>query len=233
MKNEPDDTFDELLRSAQWPDDASDPLNRLLHMAEWPEPVGNPLPDVWRIVRRKKRRRTLATVGAAAAVLFAAAFFASVTFRVGHTGDSFADGTRMPQPPQARIAVDDQPRTVLPLPPREVRLRMILEQVREMNTAEDKAIDRIIERRVREPDGDLSELVQPLLARRAEFEQRILARFNTFLGKREPAAVELLGLLGSEDSLPLLLRERLKPETHAIAVPRPAEPLPTRGLLRD
>ncbi len=222
MKNEPDnmprnaadDSLDELLRSAKWPDDASDPLNRLLLMAEWPELVGNPLPDVRRIVRRKTRKKILAAVGAAAAVVFAA-----VAFRVAwHAGDSSAGGTRPPEAPQAELAVDDLSKTVSQLPSREVRLRMILEQIREKSAAEDETIDRIVALRIADPDGDLSELVQPLLARRAEFEQRILARFGTFIGERESVAVELLGCLGGETSLPLVLNERLKPSVHAVAV---------------
>jgi hypothetical protein len=223
MRNEPDippidparHSLEELLRSAQWPDDAADPLDHLLRMAQWPEPVGNSLPDVRRIVRRKRRKKILAAVAAAAAVLFAA-----VAFRAArHIGDKSASGARPPAAPQARLAADDQPKTASqPLPPREVRLRMILEQVQEKTAADDEAIDRIIARRIAEPDGDLGELVQPLMSRRAEFEQRLLERFNMFLGEREPAAVELLGCLGSETSLPLLKRERSKSSTHAAAV---------------
>ena len=41
------DPLDELLRSAQWPDDASDPLDQLLRMAQWPEPAVDSLPH-WR-----------------------------------------------------------------------------------------------------------------------------------------------------------------------------------------
>ena len=37
------DPLDELLRSAQWPDDGTDPLDRLLRMAAWPEPAAGPL----------------------------------------------------------------------------------------------------------------------------------------------------------------------------------------------
>ena len=222
MKNEPDitpmgparDSLDELLRSAQWPDDAADPLDRLLHMAQWPELVGNSLPDVRRIVRRTKRKRILTAVGAAAAVLFAA-----VAFRAAlHVGDKPAGGTRPAEAPQAKSAVDDQPKTVSQLPPREVRLRMILEQVREKTAADDKTLDCVIAGRIAEPGGDLEELVQPLMPRRAELEQRLLERFTMFVGEREPAAVELLGCLGGETSLPLLKRERFKPATHAAAI---------------
>jgi hypothetical protein len=224
MKNEPDipprdpveDSLDELLRSARWPDDAADPLNALLRVAQWPEPVGSSLPDVRRIGRRRKWTTVVAAVGTAAA----AVLLVVMAIRAARdVGDKPADGSRLAKAPPAISAVGDQPKTVSPaLLPLEVRLRMIMEQVRERSALEDEAIDRLVARRVVEPDGDLEELVQPLLAQRAEFEQRLLGRFNTFLGERETAAVELLGCLGSEASLPLVLRERLKPSTHAAAI---------------
>jgi hypothetical protein len=83
---------------------------------------------------------------------------------------------------------------------------------------EEAVIDSLLARRIVEPNGDLEELVQPFLLRRAEFEQRLLGRFGTFLGEEEPAAIDLLGCLGGEASVPLLMHESLKPATHAAAV---------------
>jgi hypothetical protein len=217
MKNEPenmprdavDDSLDELLRSAQWPDDAADPLNGLLRMAQWPEPTEDLPIDVRRIERRTRRKKALvAIVAAAAAVVLAALAIESarvIAKKPAITVVPFAEG--------------NNPKITSPsLPPREERMRMILQQVRERPAAEDEAIDRTIARRIADPDGDLDELIQPLIARRAEFEQRMLARFNTYLGERETAAVELLGCLGSKASLPLVHHERFKPSTHVVAV---------------
>jgi hypothetical protein len=226
MRNEPEitamgpphDPLDALLRSAQWPDEASDPLDRLLRSAEWPEPVGDVWQEARRRDRRKKRRRIFAAVGAAAAVLLAAVAIRSARDAGDKSSANVVKASNGAAPP-AISTTNDSPKIVAPsLPSREVRLRMIFEQVRERSAADDAAIDRIVARRVAEPDGALEELVQPLLARRAEFEQRLLWRFGAFVGEREPAAVELLGCLGSEAALPLLLHERLKPATHAAAV---------------
>ena len=210
------DSLDALLSSAEWPDDAADPLDRALRMALWPEPADSPLPDLRLLDRRKRRRRVLAAIGtAAAAVVLAAAAIRAVR----DAGNPADGGFRTPRALPVVSAASDKTGIVSrPLPPREVRLRMILEQVRKETAAEDAALDRIIARRIAEPSGDLEELAQPLIARRSDYEQRLLQGFGRFIGQREPAAVELVGCLGSETSIPLLLRERLKTETHAAAV---------------
>jgi hypothetical protein len=220
MKNEPenmprdavDDSLDELLRNAQWPDDATDPLNGLLRLAQWPEPTGECRLSLREssltFAERKATLAYLAIVATAAAVLLAALAIESarvIAKKPAITVVPFAEG--------------NNPKITTPsLPLREERLSKILQQVRERPVAEDEAIDRMIARRIADPDGDLEELVQPLMARRAEFEQRMLARFNTYLGERETAAVELLGCLGSKASLPLVHHERFKASTHIAAV---------------
>ncbi len=224
MPSEPiNDRLDELLRSAQWPDDASDPLDRLLRMAQWPEECSRQTPCAAYVrppVKRTRRRMILAAVAATTAALFAAV----AIWTTRNVGDKSAGVGKtvagdVQRPLALPSAANVSPKIVsAPLPPREVRLRMILEQVCATSAAEDEAIDRVVDRRVAEPDGDLEELVQPLIAGRVETEQRLLGRFNMFIGDRESAAVELLGCLGSEVSLPLLLHERLKPATHAAAI---------------
>jgi hypothetical protein len=220
MKDEPEnmpkdvaaDSLDELLRQAKWPDDATDPLNSLLRSAQWPEPAGDcrlSLRESSATFAERKATLALIAVGATAAAVLLAVLAVESAREMANK--SSANGTKM-------VAGDNPTIVSPPLPPRDVRLRMILEQVRERPTAEDEAIDRIIAKRIGDPDGDLEELVQPLLARRTEFERRMLARFNTLLGERETAAVELLGWLGSKASLPLLRHERYKPSTHVAAV---------------
>jgi hypothetical protein len=230
MKNEPDnmsrdavdDSLDALLRSAQWPDDASDPLDSLLRSAQWPEPAGECRRPAARVPRLRESSATFAerkatlrrkwvfiAVGATAAAVVLAIVAVESARKMANRPS--ANGTRV-------VAGNNPKITSPPLLPREERMRLILQQVRERPAAEDEAIDRLIARRIGDPDGDLEELVQPLMPRRAEFEQRMLARFNTFLGERETAAVELLGWLGSEASLPLLRHERYKPSAHVAAV---------------
>ena len=216
-----DNSLDELLRSAQWPDAASDPLDRLLRLAEWPEPAKLSWKEVLRIGQRRKRKRIFAVVGAAAAavLLAAVAIWTARGLRDKSSSKVAETAAGKAIAPQSVSPAGDNPKSVSqPLPPREVRLRVILEQIREKTAADDVKLNRIIARRMAEPDGDLEGLVGPLVARRSEFEQRLLERFSTFLGERESAAIELLGYLGSETSLPLLSRERLKPSTHAAAV---------------
>jgi hypothetical protein len=240
MKNEPDSrlrgpievSLDELLRVAHWPDEASDPLDGLLRLAQWPEPGERLLPNVRRIDRHRTRMRIVAAIGVAAAVLLAAVAIWTAPDSGGKSSDGVPN-TAAVLPPSAAQAIADDPKSVAPsLQPREVRLRAIFEQVRRVSAAEDESIDRIVAQRVAEPDGDLEELVQPLLPRRADVEQRLLRRFSTFVGPRESAAVELLGRLGSKASLPLLMCERFKPATHAAAIYALLELADARTLAR-
>ncbi len=90
-------------------------------------------------------------------------------------------------------------------------------QARASSEGED-AIDRIVAQRIANPDGDLQELVQPLLADRAECERRLLERFHTFADEQEAAAIEVLGSVGGEASLPLVRQLSFRPATHAPAI---------------
>jgi hypothetical protein len=103
--------------------------------------------------------------------------------------------------------------------PGELRLRMLLARSRARSSSEaDELIHGFLAHRVAEPDGDLEGLIQPLLARRAELEQRLLGQFHRFAGEQQSAAIELLGRLGGRASMPLLLQLRLRPSTHVVAV---------------
>ncbi len=100
-----------------------------------------------------------------------------------------------------------------------LRLEMILAQSEATwQTPEDEVLDRTVAQRMIEPDGNLEQLVQPLLAHRAEYERLLLARFDTFAGRQQLAAVEVLGGIGSEASVPRLVYESLTPAVHLPAV---------------
>jgi RNA polymerase sigma factor (sigma-70 family) len=78
----------------------------------------------------------------------------------------------------------------------------------------------------------LAKLVQPLLAERAECEQRLLERFRTLDDERASVAIELLGCVGSEVSVPFILQASINPATHAQAVRAPLKIADTRMLAR-
>ena len=79
-------------------------------------------------------------------------------------------------------------------------------------------IDQLLVQRIAEPDGDLQELVEPLLADRAHYEGRLLERFQTFSGEQELAAIELLSCIGSDACVPLLLRLSHRAATRVPAI---------------
>jgi hypothetical protein len=227
MKNEPDskrmgpieDSLDELLRLAQWPDEASDPLDGLLRLAQWPKPGERSLPDARRIQRQRKWRWTLAAASAVAAILLAGVVV--WTARGLGDKDSNIPGTRCPTAVGMPTGDNTPPEVAHSAPDtlRGERLNTVLAKLRSVGIFEDDTVlDRIVDRRIAEPDGDLEKLVQPLVARRADFEQRLLGRFYMFTGRREPVAVEMLGCIGSDASVPLLLHVRFKSSTHAAAI---------------
>jgi hypothetical protein len=127
--------------------------------------------------------------------------------------------------PKAKVARDALPGVNSPVlsqavPPGELYLRMLLARTQARSPSEgEELIYRFLAQRIVEPNGDLEELVRPLLTRRMEFEQRLLNRFRAFaVGGRETAAIELLGCIGSQASVPLLVHLSLKSSMHAPAV---------------
>lgn len=80
-----------------------------------------------------------------------------------------------------------------------------------------------MERRVTEPNADLDELAEPLLAARRANELALIAWVQQTRGARQVAAIDLLGRIGTRQSVPLLAGLAALPETHAAAV---------RGLAR-
>jgi hypothetical protein len=209
-----DGALDDLLRAAEWPDDASDPLNRLLVTALWPDLVAIPIRGKRQLVGTRKRKWILAAVGAAAAVIVGAAVWA---MRGSGNYDSRGDGTIV-DANGADLEADKSRVAAQSLPSRDERLRACLAEIREKDASDDRMVVRIVTRRTAEPNGNLEDLAQPLLGRRSDFEQCLLRRYYAFASEQEASAIELLGVVGSEASVPLLLYERLKPSTHAAAV---------------
>jgi hypothetical protein len=134
---------------------------------------------------------------------------------------------------QNTVAATNSPLFSPAIPREELYQRMLHARNQVWALPEDEdSIDRILAQRIAAPDGDLQELVQPLLAERAESEQRLLERLHTFGGERASAAIELLGCVGSEDSVPLVLQLSRNPATHAPAVRALLRIADTRMLAR-
>ncbi len=74
-----------------------------------------------------------------------------------------------------------------------------------------------------EPRGDLGELTKPLLGQRAQYERVLLDRFVAFSVPQQTAALDILGRIGSEASMPLALYASLNPRLHRPAVQALAE----------
>jgi hypothetical protein len=75
-----------------------------------------------------------------------------------------------------------------------------------------------IERRVAEPAADLDELAKPLLDARLESEQALIASLQRSSGPRQFASIELLGCVGTRQSVPALVALAAFSETHAPSV---------------
>ena len=103
--------------------------------------------------------------------------------------------------------------------PGELRLQMLLARgLSPASSESDKLIHQFLARRLVQPDSDLEQLAEPLCDRHHEIERRLLQCFGRLSGEQQSAAIELLGCVGSEASVPLLMRLRHKPSTHEPAV---------------
>jgi len=253
------DPLDELLQQAQWPNASADPLDQLLRMARWPEPLS---PQVSPRRPTKRRMAWALTSAAAAAGLLVAVALWGWRFRGDESSADKpgkvaarlpleppkSNGTTVPsklRPTEApeTSAETERPSIVfaeanhLPTPPAMLpgglRLQMLLARNEaRWQSKEDELLDRTLAQRVVEPGGDLQQLVQPLLAERAEYERRLLERLNTLAGERRLAAIELLGCLGSEASVAPILQLSLRPATHELAVRALLEIADARTLAR-
>ncbi|MFZ5833690.1 MAG: HEAT repeat domain-containing protein [Planctomycetota bacterium] len=247
------DPLDELLRSALWPEESSDRLDDLLRMAQWPEAAVVPP------VRPRKGPGKLIYAASAAALLVALALCSllasggrlspDVASTIARNGQPSVSGSvsapsdlqpaaELPVPAEAvvirpgaaRINPPDLSRVIAP---GELRVRMLLARSGPPASSGSEAlIHRFLAHRVAQPDGNLNELVEPLLDQRSDVERYLLDCFNSLAGEQEAAAIELLGYVGSEASVPLLLRLRKKPSTHRAAVRALVELADARTLSR-
>ena len=188
---------------------------------EWPEPAKLSLKEVLRIGRRRKRKRIFAVSRRGRGGSF-----------VGGRGDLDGAGPARQVfsevaetaagkalAPQSVSPAGDNPKSVSqPLPPREVRLRVILEQIREKTAADDAKLNRIIARRITEPAGDFAELVQPLLARRADIRAAAAGALQHVPWRARIGGDRIAGLFRQRNFAAAALAQRLKPSTHAAAV---------------
>jgi hypothetical protein len=236
--------LDKVLRMARWPEPAADSLSRLRRqIARWQsQRAADPQPQ------RKQRRMAWAVAGsvAVAALLMALTLVSLRLLGDRSSVDVPANVARdlppeVPSPaataadrdarptdaretsPEATILQDtltaaNPPVLTRPLPPGERYQRMFRARRWPRAAESTDPIDRIVAQRAADPDGDLQQLVEPLLDDRAESERRLLERFHTFAGERATAAIELLGCVGSEASLPLLQQLSCRPPTHAPAL---------------
>jgi hypothetical protein len=100
-----------------------------------------------------------------------------------------------------------------------LRVEMILARSQATwQSKEDELLDRTVAQRMVEPGGDLQQLVEPLMPDRAEYERLLLARLDALVGRQELAAIEVLGCIGSEASVPRLVYLSLKPAVHLPAI---------------
>ena len=236
--------LDDLLKTAQWPDRDSDPLDKLLRTARWPEAnaEASRLWQWWRdqqhfrhVVDLRKVKWRNVTFAALAAAVTASFIVLTVWNKQPSRSKpvvaepAIVAGNSAPKPivPAATSAHVDSfnfaagPRRIFTTRPEDIIEQMQLarsQALTRLAPESDDPIDQILAQRIAEPDGDLQELAEPLLADREDSERHLLERLQTFTGERAVAATELLGCIGSEVSLPYLMRLSRMPQTHEPAV---------------
>jgi hypothetical protein len=231
---------------ARWPAPVVQPTGQWLQKVRLPE-RRQPKRISLRSSRARRIVGALIGVAAAAGVLVAVAVW-SVQFRAAPSAAGFSSGvaagvTREPiqpdQPavrPEARqmeaseifaeiaavptvLSGGDGSVLTATSPSQRLRLQMILARTQATwQSKEDEFLDRMLAERTIEPSGDLQQWAEPLMAERAEFERLLLDRFDIFTGEQQTAAIELLGCIGGEASVPRLLYCSHKPAAHAPAI---------------
>jgi hypothetical protein len=239
------DPLDDLLRMAQWPEPRAmgNGLPALPSLVKTPVSTVTER----RTARSLRKVWTLAGLATAAAVLVAVAVWgprfpgnpsANGPFDqtvVGPTQEASKPVVTTPQSAPQPTAVsqthrvsdlpsivyqDSKPFTIPPaMQPGGLRLQMLLARSRpRWQSKEDELLDRALAQRTIDPQGNLQQLVQPLLAQRAEYERRLLERINTLTDSEAAAALEFLGCLGSEAAVPTLVCQSHRPSAHKPAV---------------
>jgi hypothetical protein len=238
------DPLDELLRLARWPEPAAESGDDWRQqMVRWQSrthagDVHAKSPrELAATVGRKAVRTAWVIAGSLVAVVFAALTLYSIRLVSERLSMDTITKVVPDLTPQASISTSAPHDRDFPLPEvREVlpdaalfqdtsitreelyqRMQRARYQLR-TRLEDQNPVDQILTLRIAEPDGDLQELVQPLLDHRAEHERRLLERFSSFSGGRASAAMEVLSCIGSDASLPLLMQLSRQPATHVAAV---------------
>lgn len=255
----PADPLDILLRSASWPDELVDPLDELLRMAEWPEP------NTVRLMRTPPVDHTFAhsVVAVVVFALTLATLAATCRFYARDLAQRRPSGQdrvptssalhahRLSAPPELHIAAttasdiivsrrlrsrNDRLRTLHSIAQRDIHREWILSRPLPVGSNETDILIR--EYLARQMNGDNmheDNALRAMMDRRSEVEERLLITFDSFAGELEVAATELLGQIGTDKSVQLLMRLRLKPSTQqaaAAALVRLADTQTLRRLLR-
>jgi hypothetical protein len=215
------DPLDEILRAAVWPEPEPERLARL--QRRWRELSAAALPRRW-------SAWSAAAVAVAAGLLVVIGLWRFLPkpgvepkqvapARVPETPAS----TRLAETPPAPPPTPDGPGDVdssVPPPPRPwpvawSRPARDYEQLafwvvthRGQPAAErtpDDLLERAIQQRLGNPDADPSTAARPLMADPRSYRRRLVQRIEQSEGPTRTAAIELLGAVGSRESLPLLV----------------------------
>jgi hypothetical protein len=235
------DPLDSLLRSASWPDESVDPLDELLRMAQWPEPIIVPPVRTPPVDRTSVHSVAAASVIAISLViLIAAAGLYSrdlallppktqdnnLARSAQHSPSAMAQtsttvGTQQSREARrAQIRQDrsDRLQALHAVARRDVQREQLLARALPLGSSENDVLIRqfiLLPKPIDAANEDA--VIRPLMDRRSDIEQRLLETFDRFTGEQEVAAIELLEWVGSEKSVRLLMRLRLKPSTQRAA----------------
>jgi len=226
------DPLDELLRMARWPGEEEDDLDELLKMAKWPEPTVQLPPD-------SVREGSSFAYATAFTILIAASIFA-ISVRHRHNSASVSPKaiSLVPSPaavekfgpvdtgskPMKRLLNEfkmplPKPDVSMALSPGELQVKMLSRRGRSKTASPaDRLIFAYLAHRIAHPTGSIEEPLEMLSGSPAEIERQLLEHFGGLSNAQECAAIELLGHIGSEASVPLLLRIRRRPMAREPAI---------------
>lgn len=224
------DSLDELLRLAYWPDESDDPIDQLLATAQWPD-----LPAQALTPSQSGARRAYVVALAVTASIVAFAVWGFTPSGMRHTRREVED--RLPQAKGRNTAANGQSNRISVLPIRnaspslvhprlhttqrleELRFQTILvRNLQGVSSEIDKTLVTFLSRREALPGEDLEPIIEKLRGDRTQIERRLMDYSARLSGRQQVAAIELLSAIGSEASVPLLLRLRLKESTREPAL---------------
>lgn len=234
-QHEPD-PLDRLLQSAAWPEPEPERVARLEQRWRWLSRAR---------ARRKRRSRAVAWLAVAVGLLAAVALGWRL-LRPSGKSEGTAPGwqtvaTEQPPPqtaeqepitqrPQDEPLVNDLPQvrpekvdSLAPSRPATAYEALVFRSItRNRRLAVQEPADDLLElalrRRLSDSEADLDEVAKPLLAARQSYERALVWQVQDASGPRQVAAIELLGCVGSRQSIPLLIELSRRAPTHAPAM---------------